>query len=137
VRLTQLVSVKTTWRYDDVAAGIAVYADPSVDFDMEVKEYNGNKYVVLRVKEFADIPVLCKQDYQGVLRQGACYVRSPRKPETSEIPTQTDMRDLLDLATEKKLRQELVRLQRVGVIVLPAAHVAATQQFEQRRSDLQ
>jgi len=29
-----------TWRYDDVADGIAVYADPSVSFERELKEYN-------------------------------------------------------------------------------------------------
>ena len=43
-----------TWRYDDVADGIATYADPSVSFDLEVKEYNDKKYVALEVGEFAD-----------------------------------------------------------------------------------
>ena len=28
-----------TWNYDDVAARIAVYADPGVEFDLEIKEY--------------------------------------------------------------------------------------------------
>ena len=125
-----------TWRYDDVAAGIASYADPSVEFELETKEYNSNRYVVLTVEEVADIPVLCKRDYQGVLRNGACYVRSRRKPETSEIPTQADMRDLLDLATEKKLRQELERLQRVGLIALPRVEPSSTERFEQQRGDL-
>ena len=87
-----------TWNYDDVADRFAVYADPSVSFEREVKEYNGNQYVILYIEEFAEIPVLCKRDYQGVLRSGACYVRSSRKPETSEIPTQTEMRELLQLA---------------------------------------
>lgn len=105
----------STWRYDDVAAGIAEYADPSVSFELEVREYNGGRYVILHVEEFADIPVLCKRDYQVVLRNGACYVRSRRKPETSEVPTQADMRDLLDLATEKKLRSLLTLLERAGV----------------------
>lgn len=125
-----------TWRYDHVADGIARYADPSVSFDLELKEYNGNQYVVLEIDEFADIPVLCKIDYQGILRNGACYVRSRRKPETSEIPTQEDMRDLLDLATEKKLQERLALLQRVGLIVLPSAGPQSTEQFEQERGDL-
>lgn len=125
-----------TWRYDEVADGIARYADPSVSFDLELKEYNGDQYVVLEIDEFADIPVLCKIDYQGVLRNGACYVRSRRKPETSEIPTQEDMRDLLDLATEKKLQERLALLQRVGLIVLPSAGPQSTEQFEQERGDL-
>ena len=125
-----------TWRYDDIAAGIAAYADPSVSFERQVKEYNGSEYVVLEVDEFADIPVLCKRDYPGVLRDGACYVRSRRKPETSEIPTQEDMRDLLELATEKKLRERLAQLERVGLIVLPSAGLQSTERFERERGDL-
>ena len=48
-----------TWRYDDIAAGIAVYADLSVSFERQVKEYTGNQYVVLEVDVFTDIPGLC------------------------------------------------------------------------------
>ena len=125
-----------TWRYDDIAAGIAAYADRSVSFEREVKEYNGNQYVVLEVYEFADIPVLCKMDYQRVLRSGACYVRSRRKPETSEIPTQEDMRDLLELATEKKLRERLAQLERIGLIILPSVGLLSTERFELERRDL-
>jgi len=125
-----------TWRYDNVADRLAVYADPSVSFELEVKEYNGNRYVILHVAEFADIPVLCKRDYQGVLRNGACYIRTRRKPETTEIPRQADMRDLLDLATEKRLQEYLALLQRVGLIILPSMVPPSTERFEQQRSDL-
>lgn len=125
-----------TWRYDDVAAGIAEYADPSVSFDLEIKEYNGNRYVVLEIEEFADIPVLCKRDYQGVLRNGACYVRTRRKPETTEIPTQEDMRHLLELAIDKGVSRYFARAQRVGLIVLPSVTPPATERFEQQRGDL-
>ena len=92
----------TTWRYDDLSDRFAAYADPSVSFERQVKEYNGKQFVILEVDEFADIPVLCKRDYQRVLRSGACYVRSRRKPETSEIPTQEDMRDPLDLVRDHR-----------------------------------
>lgn len=112
-------SDQDTWKYDDVAAKLAKYADPSVSFELETQQYNGNHYVVLRVREFEDIPVLCKKDYQGVLRKGACYVRPRRKPETTEIPTQEDMRDLLDLASEKRLRRYLEQARRAGGIVVP------------------
>ena len=105
-----------TWRFDDVAVRISEYADPSVDFDLEVNEYNGTQYVILQVEEFSDIPVLCKRDYQRILRNGACYVRSQRKPETSEIPTQTDMRELLQLATDKGVVKRLTEYRRMGLI---------------------
>ena len=127
-----------TWNYDDVADGIAAYADPGVSFDLEVREYNGGRYVVLHIQEFEDIPVLCKQPYQDVLRNGACYVRPRRKPETTEIPTQADMRDLLDLATEKSLRRFIAQAQRAGLILLPNVTPPTADQelFDQQLGDL-
>ena len=98
-----------TWHYDDLADSVAEYADPSMDFDLEIVEYEGSTFVVLAVQEFADIPVLCKRDYPGTLRAGACYIRTRRKPETTEIPTQADMRDILELAVEKGVRRFIVQ----------------------------
>lgn len=111
-----------TWHYDAVADQIARYADPGVRFELEVKEYNGNSYVVIEVAEFDDIPVLCKRAYNGVLRSGACYVRTRRKPETTEIPTQADMRDLLDLATVKWIRRHSDWMRRAGITPFAATH---------------
>ena len=126
------------WSYDAVADQVARYADPSASFNLDVKEYEGNAYVVLDVHEFADIPVLCKRSYDDVLRDGACYVRPRRKPETSEIPTQADMRDLLDLAIEKGVTQFLERARRVGLFSAPTAESPADDQerFDEQLGDL-
>jgi predicted HTH transcriptional regulator len=102
-------------RYDDLASSVAEYADPSINFEVEILEYSGNKYVLVSVKEFEDIPVLCKKDYPAILRKGACYVRSRRKPETIEVPSQEDMRDLLDLGTEKRLRKFVAQAKSAGM----------------------
>lgn len=133
-------SDQDTWKYDDVAAKLAEYADPSVSFELEIQQHNSNQYLVLHVREFEDIPVLCKKDYQGVLRRGACYVRPRRKPETTEIPTQEDMRDLLDLATEKRLRRYLEMVWRAGGIVVPfqtsPIHLSEQELFDKQLTDL-
>lgn len=106
----------TSWeRYDDLASSVAEYADPSINFEAEIHEYSGNKFVLIIVEEFEDFPVLCKKDYSAILRKGACYVRSRRKPETIEIPSQEDMRDLLDLATEKRLRKFVTLAKTAGI----------------------
>ena len=127
-----------TWTYDDVADQVARYADPSVSFELEVKEYNGGSYIILEVAEFTDIPVLCKRAYGNVLRDGACYVRTRRKPETTEIPTQADMRDLLDLAIEKGVRRSLEWAQRVGLFIPQAISPPATDQerFDEQLGEL-
>lgn len=105
----------TTWSYDAVAAGIAPYVDPKIDFELEVHQHQGASYVVLLVEEFDDIPVLCARDYQPDLRKGGLYVRTRRQPETTEVPSQTEMRELLDLAAEKRVRSFLATAQRVGL----------------------
>ena len=126
------------WNYDDLADQVARFADPSASFLMEVKEYDGNSYVVLEVEEFADIPVLCKRSYDDVLQDGACYVRPRRKPETSSIPTQADMRDLLDLATEKGVTRFLERARRVGLFSTTSAEprIADQERFDEQLGDL-
>ena len=101
-----------TWTYDDLANSIDEYADPSVSFDFKIVE---QKFVVITVNEFIDVPVLCKRTYNNILRKGACYVRPRRKPETTEIPSQADMRDLLDLALEKRLRKFLSEATKGGI----------------------
>ncbi|GAI24923.1 unnamed protein product, partial [marine sediment metagenome] len=98
---------------------------PSISFDLEVQEYDGKNYVVLEIHVFEQLPILCKKDYPEVLRRGACYVRSRRKPETTEIPTQEDMRDLLDLAIEKGLRKYVTLAYRAGVGLVPIPTVTA------------
>ena len=107
-------------------------------FDLEEKLYNGNSFIVLLVEEFADVPVICKRPYGSVLREGACYVRTRRKPETTEIPTQADMRDLLDLAIEKGVRRFLERAERVGLTAPQAVDPPASEQerFDEQLGDL-
>ena len=85
------------WNFDAVADQVARYADPSASFTLDIKQHEGSAYVVLEVEEFVDIPVLCKRSYGDVLRDGAYYVRTRRKPETSEIPTQAEMPEICSI----------------------------------------
>jgi predicted HTH transcriptional regulator len=112
-----------TWGYDVLATAVNEYASPSVSFDFERKLYLGHTLVIIEVHEFAEIPILCGKDYGStnvkgatpILRRGACYVRSRHKPETSEIPSWEEMRELLELAIEKGVRKFLERAQKVGL----------------------
>lgn len=105
----------TTWIHDHIADEFRRYALPSIRFDTETRHHNGNPFVVLTVHEFDDVPVLCQKQFihpdskQLILRKGALYVRPRGKPETVEVSTVEDMRDLLDLATDKLLRRHVAR----------------------------
>jgi predicted HTH transcriptional regulator len=112
-----------TWGYDDLATAVNEYASPSVSFDFERKLYEGRTFVIIEVDEFAEIPIHCGKGYHPtnvkkappILRRGACYVRSRHKPETSEIPSEEEMRELLELAIVKGFRKFLEQAQKAGL----------------------
>jgi predicted HTH transcriptional regulator len=110
---------RTSWlAYDDIGRKLAEYADPPLRFDVAgVELSSGAKVVCLQVFEFEDIPHLCRRGFEGVLREGGIYVRPRRIPETAEIATAIDMRDLLDLATEKALRRYIETAARAGAVI--------------------
>lgn len=125
-----------TWNYDDFADALARYVDPYVTFDSAILEWGGMKFVIIRVQEFDSIPVLCKKDYQGILREGACYVRTRRKPETAEIANQTEMRELLDLATTKGIRRVMTQAHLSGITTLSQPPVTNEDLFDDQIDDL-
>jgi predicted HTH transcriptional regulator len=131
-----------TWTYDALATAVNEYASPSVSFDFEKKPYQGRKFVILEVHEFAEIPILCGKDYHPtnvkgaapVLRRGACYVRSRHRPETSEIPSEEEMRELLELAIDKGVRRFVERAQKAGLFQ-PVQPPPTTQDDDARFDD--
>src|SRR5574341_148406 len=87
---------------DDVIAYVNKYADPYVELSVsQVTTEEGKRFVVIQVREFAEIPVVCKRDGTERLTKGAIYIRTRRMPETAVVPSQTEMRELVELAVEK------------------------------------
>lgn len=134
-----------SWQKDMVADGFAVYCDPPIDFDLYKPTFEGKQFVVLQVHEFQDRPIVCKKRYEVntskgranalVLRDGAFYVRSRRKPETIEAASE-DMRDLIELATEKRLRQYIRMLQAVQLLPQQTNAADSQQLFDKQIEDL-
>lgn len=105
-----------SYKEDDIAAFVASYADPYVRLHYEAVQLDdGRKFGVITVFEFDEIPVICRQSGEEV-RQGAIYVRGNRIPESVEVPSQTELREILELALEKGFRKRLAFLGRVGAI---------------------
>lgn len=98
--------------------------------------------MLLDVREFEEVPVLCKREFtdgpRQILRRGACYVRRRDKIETSEIPSQDEMRELITLAIDKGFRRYLTRAVANGLITLVAAPTAPAdaERFAKQLGDL-
>ncbi|MBU8868583.1 RNA-binding domain-containing protein [Paenarthrobacter aromaticivorans] len=91
---------------DDVADKLNRYCDPPLILRVEARTHpNGESVVVVEVGEFSEIPSLCVKEYPGILVLGQLYTRSLRKPESSIYHTHNEMREVLDLATQKGLRR--------------------------------
>src|SRR5579872_89922 len=123
--LLGLTSVQLgTWKSDDARDALASYAEPSVEVDVHQVTLDDKTAVILQVREFADVPVLCRKDGVG-LREGALYVRSRRKPESVEVPRQAEMREVIELAMEKRLRSFLGTAAAAGLRPLSVQPIAA------------
>jgi predicted HTH transcriptional regulator len=106
-----------TWMaFDDVSQRMAEFADPPLKLHIEALELSTETVVaVIEVAEFADLPHVCSGDYGDVMRRGALYVRTRKMPQTADLASSAEMRDLLDLATQKALRAYVETAERAGV----------------------
>lgn len=108
------------WLDDDVVTAVlAKYCDPAPRFFSAHLIYEQQSLVVLRIGQFDEHPILCKRDYGTVLHRHRIYTRRVGEKATSD-PTHLELREMLDLATEARVRQLLASLQRTG-IPLPGA----------------
>lgn len=104
-----------TYNSDDMIDHVNKYASPSMTFDVvKHTDDEGLKYLVIRAHEFEEKPFVCKRNFAGELREGAFYIRPLGKAESREVQTAEEMHDLLELSVEKRTRNFLRQIQRVG-----------------------
>jgi predicted HTH transcriptional regulator len=98
---------------DDIQAAINRHADPYVRTELHRVAADDKMFLALIVHQFDEIPVVCKKD--GIdLREGAVYTRSYRMPESCEVRSQTEMREIIDLAVDKAVRGFIRRIHAAG-----------------------
>jgi len=103
-----------SFKQDEISMEVNNYADPFVEVTVQKVKRDAKLFVIIEIREFLDLPILCKRDGAERLRNGAIYVRPRRKIETAELPSQGDLREILDLAVEKKIRSFYSQIERVG-----------------------
>jgi len=84
------------------------FADPHVQFDVSVvSDREGKRYVVIEVKQFSEVPVICRvEDPKAGVKNGIMYYRTlHRRPESAPVGNSFDLRTILDLATVKMMQR--------------------------------
>lgn len=94
-----------TYRDDEILSFINRFADPYVRASIHRVSVNGRNFVVIEVDEFDEQPVVCKRNGDEDIREGAIYVRSRQRSETCAVRSQTEIRELLDIAIERGVRR--------------------------------
>lgn len=103
-----------TFRPDDLMAWVNEYASPPVELTLQRVAYDNKNFVIIRVREFAELPVVCKKSGADAMRNGALYIRRKRTTETAEVSSEGEMREILELAADKNMRRFLERRDRIG-----------------------
>ena len=121
---------------EDFRAAVNGFAEPFVEPRLEWQEHSEKQFLVIEVPEFSREPVLCTRT-EGRLREGALYIRSTRKPETTDIRTVTDMQALVQLIREKALAEWLGEFTRAGGRLLgPLEGQAPTDEFARELGEI-
>jgi predicted HTH transcriptional regulator len=136
-----------SFNQDSVSSFINQYASPFVEFDLSHIIVDDKTFVAVAVKEFLQIPVVCRksgpgdekigderEDHSGPLREGAIYNRSRTLNASKEVTTEAEMREILDLALEKAVRRFYEQADSAGLLSVSAAEHA--QSFAKQLGDL-
>jgi hypothetical protein len=107
--------------HDEVSTQLSRFSDPALILaTIPLTLSNGARIVALEVGEFDVVPYICTRDYLDETRAGALYVRPRGMPKSVHVPTSIDMRDLVDLATSKGVREFIRRAGQAGMLTLSA-----------------
>ena len=92
-----------TYNFETMLDQLSAYADPRIDIALDLVEdvENKKKYLVITIKEFHDIPVICKKGGTEINKGIIYYRNTDRRPESAPVSNSTDMRDIIELAAVK------------------------------------
>ncbi len=91
---------------DTMKDQMSAYADPAVDFVVhKISDRTGLKFVVIEIREFINIPIICKKDGTGLTRATIYYRNIDKKPESAPISNSYDLRNLIELVAIKMMRR--------------------------------
>ncbi|MEX0827484.1 MAG: ATP-binding protein, partial [Haliea sp.] len=108
---------RRTYNPDVMADFVAKYVSPHCDFSAIQHAYEGQQYIVIHMKPFAAIPLVCKRSLGADLKTGGIYVRPLEgRPRTTLVQHAAQTHELLEMAAEERAREILQQAKRIGLL---------------------
>jgi len=106
-----------SFNIDKVLAYINARAEPPVNIEMRKIENSEGRFVIVKIYEFEDYPVFCKDDGgSDLLHKGVIYTRSKRMYESAPIQNQSDMKEIVDMIITKHSQEFARRYREISEI---------------------
>lgn len=133
-----------SFNQDDIQDYVNGYADPFVELTVNKEDYDKKLFVVIQIREFEELPVVCKKNGQELVRGdfytrlkcGDIYTRPRRKFESVPVPSQTEMREILEMAIDKRIRKHREDWFRWGLVKATTPEELDVQKFEEQLEGL-
>lgn len=112
---------------DNVQDAVNRFADPYINLKVHRLESEKKKFILIQIQQFDLLPVVCKKDGKDGLVEGQLYTRPQKKNESSVVKSQTEMREILDIAIDNGIKNFYQRLGRTGLQATPTEDVNKNQ----------
>lgn len=90
--------------YDAIKGYIDGFSYTETNFDISWGKFEKNKYIIFTVRDFDEIPAICKKDSQekDVLKKNVIYTRSKKAPYSTIPTTDIELREIIHMAVDKE-----------------------------------
>lgn len=96
-----------SFKIDHMKDQLSSYTDPAVEFRMMFPtDLKGNKYVVIKIQPFKEIPIISRSSIPKKLIGNTIYYRNTnKKVESGPISNSNDLRDIIEAAAIKLMQR--------------------------------
>lgn len=109
----------STYDFDDISDFIAKYASVPLELDVVVVRYRDSKlYLAIQISEFTHLPCICRRNSSNealAFSKSDILIRPPGKPQTKKAEDANEIRELIELAAEKRARRIIETAGRIGL----------------------